>query len=119
MVSLLSRLVRRLMHVFHALMSCLLLLLVHLLPPLLHVALHLHLLLLGCTEFRGAGGLLPVQRSTSSNLEVARQGPTGRKRVKGGGSSPAEDLLRVSEVDAGVKFRPAGTVRVQVVGHLP
>ena len=49
-VSLFIRLVRHLVHVFRTLMSCLLLLLVHLLPPLLHVALHLHLLLLGCAS---------------------------------------------------------------------
>ena len=49
---------------------------------------------------------------------VAR-GPTGRKRVKGGVSGPAEDLLPVSEVEAGVNFRPAGGVRGQVAGSLP
>ena len=32
----------------------------------------------------GAGGLLPVCKSTSSHLDVCSQGPTGRKRVKGG-----------------------------------
>ena len=42
-----------------------------------------------------------------------------RKGTKGGVSSPAEDLLLVSEVEAGVKFRPAGSVRRQVVGPLP
>ena len=39
-----------------------------------------------------AGGLLPVCKSTSYHLEVCSQGPTGRKRVKGGVSGPAEDL---------------------------
>ena len=39
------------------------------------------------------------------------QGPTGRRRTKGGVSSPAEDLRPVSEVVAGVNFRPAGWVR--------
>ena len=47
------------------------------------------------------------------------QGPTGRRRTKGGVSSPAEDLRPVSEVEAGVNFRPAGWVRGQVAGSLP
>ena len=45
-----------------------------------------------CTEFRGAGGLLPVQRSI------------GTRRVKGGVSGLAEALRPVSEVEAGGKF---------------
>ena len=68
---------------------------------------------------RCAGGLLPVCKSTSYNLGVGRQGPTGTKRVKGGVSGPAEDLRPVPEVVAGVNFRPAGGVRRQVVGSLP
>ena len=50
------------------------------------------------------------------------QGPTGTMRVKDGGSGPAgraEDLRPVSEVEAGVNFRPAGGVRGQVAGSLP
>ena len=47
------------------------------------------------------------------------QGPTGRRRTKGGVSRPAEDLRRVAEVAAGVNFRPAGGVRGQVAGSLP
>ena len=47
------------------------------------------------------------------------QGPRGRKRVKGGVSGPAEDLRPVSEVAAGVNFRPAGGAREQVAGSLP
>ena len=47
------------------------------------------------------------------------QGPRGRKRVKGGVSGPAEDLRPVSEVAAGVNFRPAGGVRGQLAGPLP
>ena len=68
----------------------------------------------------GTGGLLPVQRSTSCCLKNSWsdtfrvQGPTGTKRVKGGVSGPAEDLRPVSEVEAGVNFRPAGVVRGQV-----
>ena len=50
---------------------------------------------------------------------VRLQGPTGRKRVKGGVSGPAEDLRPVSEVEAGVNFRSAGNVRGQVAGSLP
>ena len=47
------------------------------------------------------------------------KGPTGRGCTKGGVSSPAEDLRPVSEVEAGVNFRPAGGVRGQVAGSLP
>ena len=47
------------------------------------------------------------------------QGPTGRRCTKGGVSSPAEDLRLVSEVEAGVNFRPAGGVRRQVAGSIP
>ena len=46
---------------------------------------------------------------------VSAQGPRGRRRIKGGVSG----LLPVSEVEAGVKFRPAGGVRGQVAGSLP
>ena len=73
----------------------------------------------------GTGGLLPVQRSTSYCLNnswsdtVRVQGPTGTRRVKGGVSGLAEDLRPVSEVEAGVNFRPAGCVRGQVAGSLP
>ena len=66
-----------------------------------------------------AGGLLPVCKSTSYNLEVCSQGPTGRRCTKGGVSGPAEDLHPVPEVEAGVNFRPAGRVRGQVAGSLP
>ena len=68
---------------------------------------------------RCTGGLLPVCKSTSYNLEVVSQGPTGRRCTKGGVSRPAEDLRPVSEVEAGVNFRPAGGVRGQVAGSLP
>ena len=47
---------------------------------------------------------------------VRVHGPTGTKRVKGGVSGSAEDLRPVSEVEAGVNFRPAGGVRGQVAG---
>ena len=66
-----------------------------------------------------------MQRSTSYCLknswsDTGRvQGLTGTKRVKGGVSGPAEDLRPVSEVEAGVNFRPAGGVRGQVAGSLP
>ena len=73
----------------------------------------------GAFSTGSAGGLLPVCKSTSYNLEVCSQCPTGRKRVKGGGAGLAEDLRPVSEVEAGVIFRPAGNVRGQVPGSLP
>ena len=66
-----------------------------------------------------SGGFLLVQKSTSYNLDKGRQGPTWRRGSKGGVSSPAEDLRPVSEVEAGVSFRPAGGVRRQVAGSLP
>ena len=47
------------------------------------------------------------------------KGPTGRRCTKGGVSGPAEDLRPVSEVEAGVNFRPTGGVRGQVAGSLP
>ena len=47
------------------------------------------------------------------------QGPTGIRCTKGGVSSPAEESLPVSEVEAGVNFRPAGGVRGQVAGSIP
>ena len=59
------------------------------------------------------------QRSTSFDLGGGRKGPTGTKRVKGGVSGPAEDLRPVSEVEAGVNFRPADCVRGQVPGQFP
>ena len=54
-----------------------------------------------------SGGFLLVQKSTSYNLDKGRHGPTWRRGSKGGGSGPAEDLRPVSEVEAGVSFRPA------------
>ena len=62
-----------------------------------------------------SGGFLLVQKSTSymNVFDMGRQGPTWRKGSKGGVSSP------VSEVEAGVNFRPAGGVRGQVAGSLP
>ena len=68
---------------------------------------------------RCAGGLSPVCKSTSYNLEVGRQGPTWRRGSKGGVSGPAEDLRSVSEMEAGVNSRPAGGVQGQVAGSLP
>ena len=73
----------------------------------------------------GTGGLLSVQKSTSYCLDNSwsdtgrDQGPTGRRCTKGGVSGPAEDFRPVSEVEAGVNFRPAGGVRGQVAGSLP
>ena len=41
------------------------------------------------------------------------------RSTKGVVSGPAEDLRPVSEVEAGVNFRPAGGSRGQVAGSLP
>ena len=51
-----------------------------------------------------------------NSFVLCRKGPTGRRCTKGGASGPAEDLRPVSEVEAGVNFRPAGGVRGQVAG---
>ena len=123
------------MHARLLLLLCLLVLLLGLPPlllPLLH-GFHVRLLLLlpmqqvhvatsvhdSAFNSGSAGGLLPVCKSTSYNLEVCSQGPTGRRCTKGGVSGPAEDLHPVPEVEAGVNFRPAGRVRGQVAGSLP
>ena len=55
---------------------------------------------------------MPVQRSTSDCLDVCSQGLTRRKGTKRWGSGPAEDLLPVSEVEA-------GQLRGQVVVQSP
>ena len=87
---------------------------------------HAHASILhGARNSGGTGGLLPVQKSISYCLDNSWsdtgrvQGPTGTKRVKGGFSGPAEDFLPVSQVEAGVNFRPAGGARGQVAGSLP
>ena len=65
---------------------------------------HAHAITLhGARNSGGAGGPLPVQRSTSYRLDECGQGPTRRKGTKGGVSSPTEDLLPVSEVEAEVE----------------
>ena len=51
-------------------------------------------------------GTLACMNSWSDT--VRSQGPTGRRCTKGGVSGPAEDLLPVSEVEAGVICRPGG-----------
>ena len=79
---------------------------------------HLHLLLrlLLLLHMRST----PMHVAVKSWSDTGRvQGPTGRRSTKGGGSCPAEDLRPVSEVEAGVKFRPIGAVRRQVAGSLP
>ena len=58
-----------------------------------------------------------AHNSWSDTVRV--QGPTGRRCTKGGVSGSAEDLRTVSEVEAGVNFRPAGVVRGQVAGSIP
>ena len=99
-------------------MRCLLLLLVHLLPSLLHVELQRFSAVVGL-GVHGDGS--PVHDACSNSWsDTGRvKGPTGTRRVKGGVSGPAEDLRPVSEVEAGVNFRPAGCVRGQVAGSIP
>ena len=64
------------------------------------------------------GGAAPGSTNSWSDTAHACC-PTGRRCTKGGVSGPAKDLLPVSEVEAGVNFRPAGGVREQVAGSLP
>ena len=66
-----------------------------------------------------AHGSLVHDACSNSWSDTVRKGPTGRRCTKGGVSGPAEDLRPVSEVEAGVNFRPAGWVRGQVAGSLP
>ena len=87
-----------------------------------------------CARVASAAGAVHARRTVSPmhdvlacnswsdmvrNSSAGSQGPRGRKRSKGGVSGPAEDLRPVSEVEAGVNFRPAGGVREQVAGSLP
>ena len=87
-----------------------------------------------CARVASASGAVHARRTVSPmhdvlaynswsdmvrNSSAGSQGPRGRKRCKGGVSGPAEDLRPVSEVEAGVNFRPAGGVREQVAGSLP
>ena len=63
-----------------------------------------------------------AHNSWSDTVRV--QGPTGARRVKGGVSSPAEDLLPVSELKAGVPFPGGNQAQVpgvsgKVRSHLP
>ena len=58
---------------------------------------------------------VPIRGRTRLGYTVPRA-PGGSKVLV---SSPAEDLRPVSEVEAGVNFRPAGGVRGQVAGPLP
>ena len=65
-----------------------------------------------------AHALVSPLHSNSWSDTVSSQCPRRRKRVKAGVSCPAEDLRPVTEVEAGVNFRPAGGVRGQVAGSL-
>ena len=91
-----------------------------LLPPCLP---HLHLFLSPHMVVHsyacGAAAFTLHGASNSWSDTVSAQGPTGRRCSKGGVSGLAEDLLPVSEVEAGVNFRPAGCVRGQVVVQSP
>ena len=64
------------------------------------------------------GGAAPGSTNSWSDTAHACC-PTGSFCTKGGISGPAEDLRPVSEVEAGVNFRPAGGVRGQVAGSIP
>ena len=64
------------------------------------------------------GGAAPGSTNSWSDTAHACC-PTGTLCTKGGVSGPAEDLLPVSEVEAGANFRPAGGVRGQVAGSVP
>ena len=97
----------------HAVLLVLLLLLLYVFALVLHLL--LCLLLLHARMIRPCMMRVPIRGRTRLGL----QGPTGTRRVKGGVSDPAEDLRPVSEVQAGVNFRPAGDVRGQVAGSPP
>ena len=62
-----------------------------------------------------------VPSAPASLAVVARRTQAGLRFPREGGvSGPAEDLRPVSEVEAGVNFRPAGGVRGQLAGsHFP
>ena len=62
----------------------------------------------------------PMHVAVNSWSDTGRaQGPTGRRSTKGGVFGPAESLRAVSEVEAGVNFRPAGCLRGQFAGSPP
>ena len=63
-----------------------------------------------------SGGFLPVQKSTSYNLDKGRQGPTGRRGSKGVVSGPAEDFAPCLRGGGSGKF---SVRRRQVAGSLP
>ena len=65
----------------------------------------------------GGGAALGSTNSWSDTVHAC--GPSGGLCSKDGVSGPAEDLRPVSEVEAGVNFRPAGWVWGQVAGSLP
>ena len=69
-------------------------------------------------DMHGNGSSVHDARNSWSDTGRVK-GPSGRRCTKGGVSGPAEDLRPVSEVEAGVNFRPAGGVRGQVAGSLP
>ena len=70
-----------------------------------HSALHS---LLALTDAHADDSLM---HGALNSFVLCRKGPTGRRCSKGRVSGPAEGLRPVSEVGAGVNFRPAGWVR--------
>ena len=95
------------MHVCLALLVLFLLLVFALLCHLLRSLLLLHM------RMRRSCTVLAIRGRVESR--VPREGGVPKVGFPVG----AEDLRPVSEVDAGVNFRPAGVVRVQVAGLLP
>ena len=96
-------------HVCLALLVLLLLLVFALLCHLLRSLLLLHM------RMRRSCTVLAIRGRTRVGSRVPREG--GVPKV--GFCGTAEDLRPVSEVEAGVNFRPAGGVREQVAGSLP
>ena len=120
MVCLLIRLVCHPMHVSHTLMRCLLLLLVHLLPPLLQRRVAPSSAVVGL-DMHDDGSTVHDACSNSWSDTVRVHGPShGHKEFQMVGFPVwPEDLRPVSEVEAGLNFRLAGGVRGQVAGSLP
>ena len=97
---------------------------------LLRFLLLLHMRLDGARNSGVSGGLSPVQKSTSYNLDVCPHGPTGRRRVKGGVSGPGRRFAsclrgggrrkflagrQCTGAGCGVRTRTATRTRHQVV----
>ena len=72
------------------------------------------------SSFPAVSAAIAHARSSPMHCAHNSWSDTGRVPREGGGvSGPVEDLRPVSEVEAGVNFRPAGGVRGKVAGSLP